>query len=209
MKVQIKRIILALIIFLIMFGAGFYLAYYHFEELSEAGSISADMIDYQEESYLKIERETGNEVLSEDMPSEPIISPNGKKLAFIAPKQWETVGSIFLYNYETNSLNELLKADQIEDQTSPKDILWYNDDYLLAIIGYAYGTVSVGGDLYLVDINTGNPGRVLGLTEYQEVKSIRLDDEYIHLEIAEFDENFNEYQIIDDKINRSRLDDVI
>ncbi len=209
MKEQIKRIILALFIFFIMFGAGFYLAYYHFDELSDTGPISTDKIDYQQESYLSLERDSGVEVLSEDMPSEPIISPAGNKLAFIDPLQWETVGSIFLYDYESNSLTELLSADQIEDQYTPKDILWYNDDYLLAIIGYAFGTVSVGGDLYLVDIETGNPRRVLGLTDYQEVKNIRLDDQYIHLEIAEFDENFNEYQIIEERISRSRLDEVI
>ncbi|MBF8436423.1 DUF4652 domain-containing protein [Halanaerobiaceae bacterium Z-7014] len=209
MKSQIKKVILALLIFFIMFGAGFYLAYYHFDDLTETGPISADMIDYEEDSFLRLERETGVETLSEEMPSEPIISPAGNKLAFIAPFQWETVGSIYIYDYESNSLNELLSADQIEAQNSPKGIWWYNDDYLLAIIGYAYGTVSVGGDLFLVEIETGNPRRVIGLTEYQEVKSISLDDQYIYLEIAEFDENFNEYQIIEDRINRNRLDDVI
>ncbi|MFN2362791.1 MAG: DUF4652 domain-containing protein [Halarsenatibacteraceae bacterium] len=209
MGAHIKKIIIVLFIILVMFGTGFYLAYYNFDQLADSKSISEDMIEYQEESYLRLSRESGVEVLSEEMPSEPIISPDGDKLAFIDPFQWETVGSIFLYDYQANSLTELLKADQVEEQATPKGIWWYNDDYLLAIIGYAYGTVSVGGDLYLVDVETGNPRRVLGLNEYQEVKDISLDDQYIYLEIAEFDEAYNDYEVIEDRINRDRLDDVI
>lgn len=209
MGVQIKKIIIVLFIFLVMFGAGFYLAYYNFDELADSGAISEDMIEYQEESYLSISRESGKEILSEETPSEPVISPDRNKLAFIDPFQWETVGSIFLYDYQTNSLTELLRADQIEAQSTPKGIWWYKDDYLLAIIGYAYGTVSVGGDLYLINVETGNPRRILGLNEYQEVKNIRLDDQYIYLEIAQFDEAYNDYEVIEDRINRNRLDDVI
>ncbi|MGM0414737.1 MAG: DUF4652 domain-containing protein [Bacillota bacterium] len=209
MKDQLKKIIFVFLIFIVMFGAGFYLAYYNFDGLKDSGPISEDMIDYQEETYLKLERESGVETLSEDIPSEPIVSPDGNKLAFIDPFQWEVVGSIFLYDYEANSLRELLKADQIEDQFTPKGIWWYNNEYLLAIIGYAYGTVTVGGDLYLVDVDTGNPRRILGLTEYQEVKNISLDDQYIYLEIAEFNESYSDYEIIEDRISRKRLDDVI
>jgi len=209
MGVQIKKIIIVLFIFLVMFGAGFYLAYYNFDELADSGAISEDMIEYQEESYLSISRESGKEILSEETPSEPVISPDRNKLAFIDPFQWETVGSIFLYDYQTNSLTELLRADQIEAQSTPKGIWWYKDDYLLAIIGYAYGTVSVGGDLYLINVETGNPRRILGLNEYQEVKNIKLDDQYIYLEIAQFDEAYNDYEVIEDRINRNRLDDVI
>ncbi|MFW6378138.1 MAG: DUF4652 domain-containing protein [Bacillota bacterium] len=209
MGVQIKKIILVVLIFLVMVGAGFYLAYYNFDQLADSRSISEDMIDYQEESYLEISRESGAETLSEDMPSEPIISPDRNKLAFIDPFQWETEGTIYLYDYEANSLAELLKADRIEEQFTPKGIWWYNDDYLLAIIGYAYGTVSVGGDLYLIDVETGNPRRILALNEYQEVKSISLDEQYIYLEIAEFDEGYSNYEVIEERINRDRLDEVI
>lgn len=206
---QVKKFILVLFIFLVMFGAGFYLAYYNFDELAVSGSISEDMIEYQEESYLRLIRDSGSETLSEEAPSEPVISPDRNRLAFIDPFQWETVGSIFLYDYETNSLTELLRADQVEEQSKPKGIWWYNDEYLLTIIGYAYGTASVGGDLYLVDVETGNPRRILGLNEYQEVKNIRLDEQYIYLEIAEFDQSYNEYEVIEERINRNRLDDVI
>lgn len=41
-------------------------------------------------------------------------------------------------------------------QYSPKKLQWWDDDNLLVIIGYGFGTITKGGDLFIVNIETGN-----------------------------------------------------
>jgi hypothetical protein len=66
----------------------------------------------------------------------------------------EDIGKIYLK--ENNS--EEKWAFEIEDggkQLSPKKIIWIDNNNVAIIVGFAYGTIEVGGDVYKLDVETG------------------------------------------------------
>jgi hypothetical protein len=66
----------------------------------------------------------------------------------------EDIGKIYLK--ENNSQEKW--AFEIEDggkQLSPKKIIWIDNSNVAVIVGFAYGTIEIGGDVYNLDIQTG------------------------------------------------------
>jgi hypothetical protein len=67
----------------------------------------------------------------------------------------EGIATIYLKDIITD---EKWYFQLIEDsntrQNSPKNLEWYDDENMLVVFGYGYGTLSLGGDLYLFNINT-------------------------------------------------------
>jgi Tol biopolymer transport system component len=85
-----------------------------------------------------------------EFTSEPRISPDNQKVIFISPLEWETKGNLYLLDLTTGNIGEIISYS---DQNTPKDAVWLNDQYIAVIIGYVYGTVAVGGDIYIYNVN--------------------------------------------------------
>lgn len=83
-------------------------------------------------------------VLAEDSPSEPLKSPNGEKAAYISPWEWEESSNLYIVDLQDSSQDILVSTDT-ENQT--KDVIWEDDEHVLVIKGYQYGTVDVGGKI--------------------------------------------------------------
>lgn len=68
--------------------------------------------------------------------------------------QEEGIGKIGVKN---NKTKEMWQFSVVEDakQYSPKYLEWWDDENILLIYGLGFGTTTRGGDLYLMDINTG------------------------------------------------------
>ena len=66
----------------------------------------------------------------------------------------EGVGQIYIKNLENQS-KWALELDQDKQKNTPKYIEWFDDNNLMVIISGAHGTVSQGGNLYKVNIETG------------------------------------------------------
>lgn len=85
-------------------------------------------------------------------------SPNQLLSASILDKgeeaQEEGIAKIGVRN---NKTGEMWQFSVIADgkQFSPKSLEWWDDDSVLLIYGYGYGTITRGGDLYLMNMNTG------------------------------------------------------
>lgn len=108
--------------------------------------------DYDEQ-IIYIDKEGGSkEILADDFPSEPLTSPDGTKVVYISPLEWETLGKLYMYDLLSEEQSILLEAD--EKQNIPKVVKWINDHKLFVIIGYAYGTVAIGGNLFMYDLDT-------------------------------------------------------
>ncbi len=131
-----------------------------------------------------------------DVPSKPSISHDKKKLAYISPYEFEVIGEVFLYN----NLNDIHKAvitnKDIPENLAPKKINWFDDRYLLVILGYAYGTVSIGGDLYVYD-TVGDKMALLIKEgdEKGEISDIKIEQDTVKLDIAVFNDEFTDYNI--------------
>lgn len=66
-------------------------------------------------------------------------------------------------------------------QYTPKAVKWIDDENLLVIVGYGYGMVDLGGDLYILNTNTGliakadpkNTANLNDLSEITKIKSVK------------------------------------
>lgn len=85
-------------------------------------------------------------VLEEDFPSKPVFSPDKKTAVYIAPLEWETIGNVYSYDFTKNEKKTLIQFT--DESSSPKDIIWLDNENLAMIIGFAHGTIAVGGAVF-------------------------------------------------------------
>lgn len=141
------------------------------------------------------------DVLEDNFPSEPILSASGDKIAYISPDEWECISKVFLFNLKNGK--EKILIDPIDDQSIPKNLVWLNDNELVVIIGHAYGTVAVGGNVIILNINKNTTKYITSYPpEIQATKINLLKEDILQIEGIEYiDENFVSSQKFVDKIN--------
>jgi len=121
--------------------------------------------------------------------SKTISNPSGTHSAYIAPLEWEIVGNLYIRNNETGEVKRLTNYLQSRSY-KPKALAWFDDTLLLLIEGYSWGTCSVGGPLYLVNIRSGQFHDVLKPPLHQEVAEVSKYGNNIILRIASWDDNY-------------------
>jgi len=213
------KLILTLVVVVMALGVGLFLSY-QFQSVmeeediieerrqeteeaaeEESAGLNPEEIFYREEEEggYALSLDIGGErrLLEDDTPSPPSLSPTGRYLAYIAPAEWERVGTLYLYDYVSDGVRTLVEGDDLPDQYTPKELWWLEDDILLFTGGFAYGTVSVGGSLYGVDTAEGKIKTVFPEEERREVKDIEIERERgeIELYIAVFDQDYIDYEV--------------
>lgn len=106
-----------------------------------------------------------------DFTSEPQISPDNQRAIFISPLEWETVGSLFLLDLTTGNIEEIISPF---DQNTSKEAVWLNDRYIAVIIGFADGTIAVGGDIYIYDVDSHKLRRLTRVTPMVQITNLRV-----------------------------------
>ncbi len=130
------------------------------------------------------------EVLAADGPSEPVKSPDGKKAVYISPHDWETLGSVYLVDLESGKQEALVPA---EGENTSKNVIWQDENHLFVIIGYAYGTVSIGGSIFSVDIETKEKV-LIAAEENVEITDLYIDNDTLYYKGIEYiDDSMNEH----------------
>lgn len=147
-----------------------------------------------DENNITIEKGNIKQILCNEGCSQPSLNFSKDKLVYITPLEWEEIGKLMLYDVKRDTLTEL-KIDDIPSQYTIKKVSWIGEDKLIMIIGFAYGTVSVGGDLYTYDLNRRILKKIYKCINIEEVKAFNLQKNSLELEIAVFDEDFNSYSI--------------
>ena len=85
-------------------------------------------------------------------------SEDGKNSAAIdiAPEKDVDFGihSVYIKNIKTN---EIVKYEviNINTQYTPRNIEWWDNEHLIIVTGFGYGTISHGSEVYSLNINTG------------------------------------------------------
>jgi hypothetical protein len=131
-----------------------------------------------------------------DAPSKPSISSDKKKLAYISPFEFEVIGEVFLYNHLNDIHKAVITHKDIPENLAPKKISWFDDRYLLAIMGYAYGTVSIGGDLYVYDTVDEKMALLINQDEQKgEISDIKVEQDSVKLDVAVFNDELTDYKI--------------
>ncbi|WP_391203119.1 DUF4652 domain-containing protein [Psychrobacillus sp. L4] len=110
-------------------------------------------------------------------------SPSGKQQATIEGKGEqageEGIAILVIENMEKRefALFKLIE-DREYNQFTPKAVEWIDEDRLFVIVGYAYGTVTVGGNLYELNINDNTVTPIItNLTKKEGIASVVVNDD--------------------------------
>ena len=91
----------------------------------------------------------------------------------------EGIGALVIENMETkDSWIFKLVEEEPYGQYTPKEVAWIDESRLFVIIGYAYGTVTAGGKLYVLDIEKNEVKPIItDLTNKEEVMSVQVNND--------------------------------
>ncbi|MCM3585763.1 DUF4652 domain-containing protein [Mesobacillus maritimus] len=164
------------------------------QENEEETKNQADLFDIKlnaEKDTIELVQAGGKTVvLAEDMPSEPVKSPNGEKAAYLSPYGWETMSNLYLVDLHDGSQDVLVPFDA---EKKPKEVVWEDDQHVLVIIGYPHGTVSVGGNIYRINIETKETEAVTDYGDEIQITDLRIEDGVLYYSGVQYtDENMNE-----------------
>lgn len=124
-------------------------------DVSGAEKASMDVKSYISPSFIKVGVMPEENMLQSNTPWKS--SPSKKFSACIEGRgpegEYDGVGTIYVKEPISGSiwmLNDLNNSGQY----TPKFISWWDDENIIVVEGYAYGTISSGESLYLVNVNT-------------------------------------------------------
>ncbi|KAB3526772.1 DUF4652 domain-containing protein [Alkaliphilus serpentinus] len=166
---------------------------------------------FGEYTKIKIKTKDGEEYISDDFSSIPVLSPDQKRLAFISPYEFETLGELHIYDIDSKTKSTIIKTIDIGDQSSVKLVKWLDDRYLLTIIGYAYGTVSRGGSLYIYDTKENNYKLLLEKEDEnrREIMDLVIKPSEVTIMYAKHDEQYMEYKVEEEVFTINELLEMI
>lgn len=128
----------------------------------------------------------------------PAISPDRKSIAFVDYIGFEVRGNIFIYNSLSESIEQITYDNYgfLQDEyTTIKQSVWYDNETLLVIIGYDTGTITQGGNVYTININTEERKKIIETNEKEEIVNLRYYDNNIILEVVKWtDDNYIDYE---------------
>lgn len=138
--------------------------------------------------------------------SKPSINADKDKIIYISPLEWEQLGDLMLYNLNSENL-EKLEVPNIPINSTIKKAEWLTSDKLLLIIGHAYGTISLGGNLYTYDLIKKELNKIIKLSKYEEIKDFEVKEKKIHLEKVVFNMDFDNITLQEIIIERDDIND--
>lgn len=126
--------------------------------------------------------------------SEPILSLDHSRMAFISPYLWEVIGNLYVFDFASETLTQLTDL-AIGDQETIMKVEWLNDETLLLTKGFAYGTVTMGGQLYTYSLKTNEMimRPVIPNDRHYQITDFKIEDQTLILEYIVYDESYREY----------------
>lgn len=114
----------------------------------------------------------GREIIDKNTPSKPMISPNKKLAVYIAPFEWEVMGSIYLIDLENMVKDKIYEPRN--DALNPKNIMWINNGEIAVILGYAYGTIAIGGNVFNLNLATKELTQLTHFSDDIQINSVSI-----------------------------------
>ena len=124
--------------------------------------------NFDERTIYKVYDTGEKEATAFEFPSEPVVSPNGKHTVFIDPLEWETLGELYIFDNTIGGFETLINP---ENDLTPKYVKWVDDNTLAVIIGFGYGTVQIGGNLYTYNIKTKEKKQITDFERHIQITS--------------------------------------
>jgi hypothetical protein len=156
-------------------------------------------------------------VTEEALPDYKIIwetSADGKSSAAIDIEQERDVDfGIHAIYVKDMKMNTIEKYEIINNTAkfTPRNIEWWDNEHLIIVAGFAYGTISQGSQVYSLDINTGDISLLYRRKDLKqeivEVKKVE-NDLILELKIYE-DDTLNDFHSGVGKITLLELDKLV
>lgn len=108
-------------------------------------------------------------------PSAPAISPDGQRLVYIAPFEFEMAGEVYLYETGGLEATVLLDRTAFPSEQTPYQLLWLNERKLVVLSGYQFGTIPSRRLLLEADVLTGSVRKITELPEGQDIREMEYD----------------------------------
>jgi len=134
-------------------------------------------------------------VIDEGALSVPKISPSGEILSFVNGVGFEENGLIKLYaNNELTDVSSTELTEKEEQSRTIKSCDWYSDTQLICLLGYDTGTTSQGGDVYIINTETGKTKMLIDSKEGKEIAYVSYDEPIMTYEVVTWlDESYQYY----------------
>ncbi len=179
-----------------------------FQLLNEEKLADGSTVLYMENEgkYIFIVDKKRIQLIDNNFPSLPAISPDRKRFVYITPHEWETIGDLYVYDIVTRKTQQFLNGYDLTNQNTPKAVDWLDDRYLLLIIGYAYGTITQGGSLYVYDMDKKQLSSPIVPEKLTEFKDIHIEKDKVLIDIVRWkDEQFTEFTIKQEVMNSNEI----
>ncbi|WP_273323067.1 DUF4652 domain-containing protein [Vallitalea guaymasensis] len=144
---------------------------------------------YGESKTIYIKEDNEYIEVGKTLCSYPKIAPNESAIAFVTGEP-DYPGELYLFNLKDHEKTMLLGND--EGSNTPKDVEWLDNKRLLVIRGFGHGTVRLGGEICIYNIETKEVTPLLVPDELSEYRSINKKDDTYEIEYATWeDETLN------------------
>lgn len=148
------------------------------------------IVFYYDEKIFQVNLKTGlSEVLRPDViNAQPKWSFDSHYIGYLDNAQWEVETSLCVLKGE----NTCLVKNNAQTQKAVKSFQWHpHKNILFFVEGHAYGTVSVGGNLYAVDRAAKRHDVVIAQTEHQEIGTdFEIKKGFIYYNLYQFDDEY-------------------
>lgn len=166
-------------------------------DVRPASLVPGESIRYPEDEPPYIQVKVGEEWVEisdvDTYPAKPAIAPNGQRMAYISPYEFEMAGEVWLYRSGDRKAEVLLDRHDFAEAETPYQLIWLDDDRLAMVSGYQYGTVPSLRLLDEVDIHTGARHTLLELPERESILELALvpGGKQLKLTVLLLDEQYN------------------
>jgi len=136
--------------------------------------------------------------------TEPQISPDKTKIAFVHPFEFEELGYVNIYHIKSKKKQEVDFAflaygenggnkDDENDyyiKKSPHELIWLDNSSLLVNMTNLYGTMGYGSEIFYFDIGTDNCRKVISIDDsLDNVEKIHLKNNSLEITAVKYDDN--------------------
>lgn len=123
-----------------------------------------------------------------------VFGPNQSRAAMIDIIDLEVVGNLFLYDNSDGSTTQLTDLDYSNQETIKK-VVWFNNNRLMFIKGFNGGTITMGGDLYLYDLDTNQEFLVVTANDKSEIVDVEIiNQDVLITKVTWTDANYMNYE---------------
>lgn len=126
-------------------------------------------------------------ILDRKSPSKPLISPNKNLAAYIAPTEWEEKGIVHLVDLKNMQKKELYQSKN--DDLVPKNIAWIDNETIGLVLGYRYGTVAVGGNVFIINIMTKELTQLTHFSNDIQITDVTAKDKTLNISGIKYKDN--------------------